>query len=253
MHIMLPFAASALLSGTALANHEQGRWTVGLNVGINPTIAQKDGNILLIPMQQVFFQAGVVQTSPAANFGKQYKLPLNFGADVGYFICKQIETFGELSYTTSTTKTYTYSTGSFKLTHNYNRYNEFRGFVGTRYHFTSTSSPIIPFVGFKFGYSYMPSTDYTEIVDGSALGQQPYTQSGCYYRHRGTLAGGLQIGFDYLLNKKFSLGVKAEAVLAGPLVGNRNMRNSQGLLAAVFPNTKQVYSFPISATVKYTF
>lgn len=227
-----------------------GGLSVMVKGGVTPTSFTHNGATwLTIP------GVGVVPSLTAPKFNKQFQLPWNVGAELGWNASKRIQFFLEYAYTQAQHKTRQFVLNGIPSSAKYTNYLINSGYLGVRYYFEGCCfcclGRIAPYVGFKTGFSVQQRVLSTLSASGTFVATYPIWKS------QTAVSGGLQAGLEWWFCNCLS------ALLQGEFVGTQGLRPNQNIV--VNPNLtggvtnlnleghRWVLAWPVTLGLRYTF
>lgn len=204
--------ANAKTHGRAWSSTCEGKFAASFQASMMPTVYSNRKT----PNNSAGLNPPFTGLRPPA-FSKQFKLPYDLAAELGYMVKNNVEIFYDFDWTHAAGKAYTFSSQGVNFAQQFGQYNSYGNYLGTRYYFTFKSSPIKPFVGLKIGVLSQNSVTVNQVATyAGGSGTSSYT----YFGKLNSLAGGLQLGVDWQLQKYLSVTLKGEVVAASRRKGN---------------------------------
>lgn len=254
---LLCFAVISSYSAHAVSSYAEGTWTVAARAGIAPsTLSEK------VNFQSTITLAGVSYFgSVSKNFQGLYNTPFTVGADLGYFICDNLEVFGNFDYSRAGAKKVSFSNpiSAFNVTQNQEwkirDVNSCAGYIGLRQYFCPIDCFIF-FAGAKLGVKGYANCSGSETYTRFQITVQGTTApTRVFDREKNThcagFSGGLQWGVDWRLAECYALTFMSEMIgTSGKLfksgLQTHRVQGTSVTASEVTKNPSGVLSFPIT-------
>jgi len=217
-------------------------WSVAIHGGWMPTHYSSRESLYR------FSQVGPgFSTGQSFKFDYQFKTPYVIGAEVARDFSCHVQAFLEGNYYHGNGDTYNFTSAGLNISQAFDDFKSYGFYVGGRYKFTSINESIVPYLGAKVGFIHYDNVNALESFNNFPIPSQRIP----FYSSNTTISGGVQIGADYRINDKFSIGAKAELLASGARK-SQVVPNAAPSPTIFVGNTGTLVSYPLEIVARYT-
>lgn len=212
-------------------------WSVAARAGGAVTsYAQREKIWLTTPQ-------GVISGGDLPHFFDQFHFPWEVDGEIAYNFSNHIQAFLQYQFQQGGGKRHRGETS-------WSRYQTHSGYLGSRWVYngccTRCYGRIAPFVGFKVGLMWREKIR-AQIEDRDILFSRAYLN----------ISSGLQAGIEWWMTWYWSLIFQIDGIATQGFRANRNARFDPPLASGVtninYPGGAVIFSFPITAGMRFTF
>lgn len=262
-----PLLFSFFISAFAFLNHAplaadipliEGRFTFTPKIGIAPTTYNKK-----IDLHTEFSNPGVSTEglrTAHAPFSKAFRFPFTAGFDFGYAVFSDTELFLNAEYIHAEgKKKHLYPRPA--LNARFEDFNQIGAYLGLRW-YMDIHEIVSPFVGGKIGFVHRERLHLRMHVSEPNVKNNEMVKIKLGHSSD-AFGGGLQLGFDFILNTLFSVQLMGEAETSTKLSSKKKTKslryettNNNGTYTGTVrlaKSPKTTFSFPITFGCKFRF